>query len=352
MKYSHILITGGAGFIGSSLALFLKERYPRVRVTALDNLKRRGSELNPSRLSGAGVRFIHGDIRCPEDLGMHRRADLIIECSAEPSVLAGYSDNPAYIINTNLAGAVNCFELARKNKADILFLSTSRVYPFGAVNALGYGEQKTRFFWKSQQRPGLSKNGIGVDFPLSGPRTLYGATKLTAEQLLTEYLDAYGLKGVITRLGVVAGPGQFGRSDQGVFTYWMLAHYFKKPLTYIGFGAQGKQVRDLLHIGDLCTLIARQIELLPRISGRVYNAGGGMHVSLSLCEATTLCRKITGNKVPIAKKKEARPGDIRIYISDNTRCSRECGWKPTRSAEQICVDTFEWIRASEAKIDW
>jgi len=136
MKYQKVLITGGAGFIGASLAISLRKKYPHIAVIALDNLKRRGSELNLCRLREWGVSFIHGDIRNQEDLFLNSKIDLIIECSAEPSVLAGYGDNPFYIINTNLLGTINCLESARKNKADIVFLSTSRVYPYDAINAL------------------------------------------------------------------------------------------------------------------------------------------------------------------------------------------------------------------------
>ena len=126
MKYKSILITGGAGFVGSNLAVSLKKKYPALRIIVLDNLKRRGSELNIPRLKNYGIEFIHGDIRNPEDLELNFKIDLMLECSAEPSVLSGYDTNPRYIINTNLIGTVNCLELARRNKTDIIFLSTSK----------------------------------------------------------------------------------------------------------------------------------------------------------------------------------------------------------------------------------
>ncbi len=351
MKYSNILITGGAGFIGSSLGVFLKTKYPSINVTALDNLKRRGSEMNCARLREHGVGFVHGDIRVPEDMAVEGPVDLLIECSAEPSVLAGYGDNPRYIINTNLTGTVNCLELLRAHRADIVFLSTSRVYPYEAINALGVVEKRTRYEWGSNQKAcGWSKQGIEEVFTLTGPRTLYGATKLASELLIQEYMTAYGLKGVINRCGVIAGPGQFGKVDQGVFTFWMLAHYFKRPLKYIGFGGNGKQVRDLLHIDDLCALIDRQVNSLDRISGNVYNAGGGRDVSLSLHETTQLCEQITGNRLRIGKGLKERPGDVRIYIGDNSRVSGELKWKPQRSAHTILFDTYRWIRENEARI--
>ncbi|MFH1519945.1 MAG: NAD-dependent epimerase/dehydratase family protein, partial [Candidatus Omnitrophota bacterium] len=243
MNYKNILITGGCGFIGSNLAVLLKAKYPSSKITSLDNLIRKGSELNVDRLQNNKIEFIKGDIRNESDLGSISNIDLLIECSAEPSVLAGYNESPRYIIDTNLIGTINCLELARKNKADVVFLSTSRVYPYDAINQLKVKEEASRFVWEK------SRDGIGLDFPLfPGVRSMYGATKLCSEILLNEYIAMYGLKGVTNRCGVVAGPWQFGKVDQGIFTFWMLKHYFKKPLSYIGFNGKGKQVRDLLHV--------------------------------------------------------------------------------------------------------
>ena len=351
MKYKTILVTGGAGFIGSNLAVSFKRRYPRLKVIALDNLKRRGSEMNILRLKENGVDFIHGDIRSPEDLVLDAKIGLLIECSAEPSVLAGFGENPAYIINTNLTGTVNCLELCRKHKADIIFLSTSRVYPYAAINEIKVIEQKTRFVWKDNQNiSGWSINGIDTDFTIAGPKTLYGATKLSSEFILQEYLVNYGIKGVINRCGVIAGPWQFGKVDQGVFTLWMLAHYFKKWLKYIGFGGAGKQVRDLLHIDDLFELIDLEIAHLDKINARVYNVGGGNNISLSLLETTRLCEKITGNKIKIGKSLKHRPGDIAIYITDNRKVKKDLGWEPKISSREILSDIYRWIKNNENKI--
>src|SRR5712671_6392958 len=132
------LITGGAGFIGSSLAIAFKTRVPSARVIAFDNLRRRGAELNLPRLRQAGVDFRHGDIRADADLTFADPIDVIVECSAEPSVLAGRDGNARYVIDTNLAGCVNCLELARRHNAALVFLSTSRVYPTAALQALRY----------------------------------------------------------------------------------------------------------------------------------------------------------------------------------------------------------------------
>ncbi|MDP2831155.1 MAG: NAD-dependent epimerase/dehydratase family protein [Candidatus Omnitrophota bacterium] len=342
MKYKTLLITGGAGFIGSNLAVYFKRKYPQVKVFVLDNLVRRGSEFNLPRLKENGVKFIRGDVRRPKDLGLKFDIDLILECSAEPSVLAGY-ENPSYIIDTNLMGTVNCLELCRQRKAGMIFLSTSRVYPYEKINAISRLESKSRFEW-----PRFA--GIDTDFSLIGPKTLYGATKLASELILQEYIAAYGIKAVMNRCGVVAGPWQFGKVDQGVFTYWMLAHYFKRPLKYIGFGGKGKQVSDLLHVDDLCRLIDLQIDSLSKLSGNIYNAGGAREVSLSLLETTALCREITGNKIKVGRDPRNRPGDIAIYLTDNQKVTRQLKWKPQKPAAMILEDIFNWIRNNEAKL--
>lgn len=351
MRYRNILITGGAGFIGSNLAVLFKDKYPGIRVIALDNLKRRGSELNLLRLKEKNIEFIHGDIRNPEDLVLQSKIDLIIDSSAEPSVLAGFGENPMYIINTNLIGTINCLELARLNKSDVIFLSTSRVYPYEAINSIKTTELDTRFDWKPRQNiPGWSKQGIGVDFTKIGPKSLYGATKLASELILEEYIKNYGLKAVINRCGVIAGPWQFGKADQGVFTYWMLGHYFKKELKYIGFGAKGKQVRDLLHINDLFELIDIQVSRMEEISGKIYNVGGARKVSLSLLELTRLCEKITGNHINIGADTKARAGDIIIYLSDNKKATADLGWKPKKKAEEILGDIYQWIKINQRQL--
>jgi len=345
VNYKHILITGGAGFVGSNLAIGLKTQYPGIEVTALDSLKRRGSELNLARLKEYGIQFLHGDIRNAEDLKLDEKLDVIIECSAEPSVLAGYTTNPLYMIQTNLVGTINCLELARLKSADLIFLSTSRVYPYEKINSIPYHETETRFVWDAEHTfPGWSSEGIDVVFPLDGPKTLYGATKLASELLITEYMHLFDLRCIINRCGVIAGPWQFGKVDQGVFTFWMMAHVFERPLTYIGYGGSGKQVRDLLHIDDLFHLIDLQLNDMSRGTGKIYNVGGGYDVSLSLLECTQICKEITGNEVAITTEMVERSGDVVIYIGDNRRVNEEYGWRPSKDAEAILQNIYAWTR--------
>ena len=351
--YECILITGGAGFVGSTLAITLKQQFPDIRVIVLDNLHRRGSELNLARLARAGVRFVHGDIRAVADLLalLPEAPGLIIESAAEPSAQAGYGGSPEYVIRTNLVGCFHCLELARHTRADVIFISTSRVYPFEALNTLPFVEEETRFSLAVEQTmPGASAVGISEAFPLAGARSLYGMTKLAAELMVEEYADAYRIQFIINRCGVLTGPWQMAKSDQGVIALWLGAHYFRRGLSYIGFQGTGKQVRDFLHIDDFCHLLVDQIRNFSLYSGRSYNVGGGLRNSLSLREATQLCEGITGNKIPISSAAETRQADVRIYLSDHRLISSVNGWQPRQDAYRTLTDIFNWLQAEETQL--
>ena len=347
MNPRHVLVTGGAGFVGSALALRARQAWPDATVTAVDNLRRRGSELNLPRLRAAGVAFVHGDIRNPADLApLGRDLDLLLECSAEPSVLAGYDGDPSYVIDTNLAGTIHCLELARKARAAVLFLSTSRVYPIAALNAIHTEEAETRFgIADTQTAPGVSTAGINEDFPLHGTRSIYGATKLASELLIAEYHEAFGVRTLVNRCGVIAGPWQMGKVDQGVFSLWMARHLKGGSLTYNGWNGHGKQVRDLLHIDDLADLVMMQVDALDTLDGRTFNVGGGVGCSLSLQETTAVCEEITGRRITITPSPDTRVADIKLYVTDNARVTAATGWTPRRTATDVMRDLHDWMVA-------
>lgn len=349
----HILVTGGAGFVGSTLCLGLKAKYPHYTLYALDNLKRRGSELNLQRLKEAGVQFYHGDIRNPEDLQEwnDKQLDCIIDASADPSVLSGIN-TPVYpLINANLMGTVNCLELAVKHQAAFIFLSTSRVYPIKTLEAANYIEKETRFEWTDNQTiNGISRKGVTENFPLEGSRSFYGSTKLASELLINEYNEIKGLKTVINRCGVISGPWQMGKVDQGVLVLWLARHYFKSSLSYIGYGGTGKQMRDVLHAGDLLQLVDHQIHHIEIYNNQTFNVSGGIDVSFSLCELTAMCEEITGNKITINRVVENRPADIRIYVGDSSKLKQVSNWTPQKSVTDILQDTFYWLNQNEKQL--
>jgi len=346
------LVTGGAGFIGSSLALDFKARYPGDRIIAFDNLRRRGAELNVVRLRDGGVEFRHGDVRAPGDLEpFGARLDVIVECSAEPSVLAGRDGQARYVVDTNLTGCVNCLELARATGAAFVFLSTSRVYPTATLARLHYETRDTRFaLLDDQPVAGASARGIAETFPLDGVRTLYGATKLASELLIAEYVDMFNVRAVVNRCGVVSGPWQMGHAEQGVFAHWMLAHAFRRPLSYIGFGGDGRQVRDVLHVADLADLIDIQLARQYAWTGEPLNVGGGPANSVSLVEFTRLCESLTGVTLDIGSQPDTRPGDVPVYITDNTRIEARFRWTPSRGVADIARDVHAWIAANETAL--
>ena len=340
-----VLVPGGAGFVGSWIAAAIAREAPSARVVALDNLHRRGAALHVPDLEASGVRFVHGDVRHADDVAdAVDECDVIVDCAAEASASAGYFEPPARVVHTNLTGTIHCLEKARRHRARVVFLSTSRVYPVAALNRIRVVEESTR--WSAagdQTEPGVSSLGIAEDFTLSGVRTLYGATKLAAELLLAEYAAMYGVSYVINRLGVIAGPGQMGREEQGVFALWMARHHFGGALRYRGWGGCGKQVRDLIHVDDLWRLLRLQLTAWEQVNGRTYNVGGGPTVSLSLAEATEMCRAITGRRIDIGSEPETHPSDVRWYVTDHAAVTRDTGWKPSYDARTILVDLHAWM---------
>jgi CDP-paratose 2-epimerase len=342
-----ILITGGAGFIGSNLAVRFRGVFSDAVIVAMDNLYRRGSELNLPRLRENEIQFHWGDIRDP-DTFPNEPFDFIVECSAEPSILAGQDGHPRYLIQTNLLGAFHCLEKARLWKSGFLFLSTSRVYPVARLESHPWGEHETRFVWKDHGTAGITARGVQETLDMRGTRSLYGFTKYAVEQLIEEYCNAYGLRAVVNRCGVIAGPWQFGKVDQGIASLWVMAHYFKKSLSYLGYGGSGKQVRDFLHIDDLCDLIVEQLQDFARWEGWVGNVSGGFENSASLGELTALCCEVTGRTTSITPGAVTRPNDLRIFIGDCTNLFQRTNWRPRKRVRSIIADTAAWVHDNES----
>lgn len=347
-----ILITGGCGFVGSNLAIAFKQSNPSNQIIAFDNLKRRGSELNITRLRAMDIKFVHGDIRNIEDFDEVGAIDILIDAAAEPSVVSGMETTPDYLINTNLVGTVNCLNFAQKNKALFVLLSTSRVYPIGLLNEIPLMENLTRFTFNGTENKivGVSEKGVSEQFPLHGARSFYGTTKLAAELLVEEYAAFYGLKTIVNRCGVLTGAWQMGKVDQGVVVLWMAKHFWKKELGYFGFGGEGKQVRDMLHVHDLYRLLEIQLANPSVYAGKPWNVGGGETVSVSLQELTHICEKITGNKIPIKSVKENRVADIPWYITDASEIKKVAGWEPKYTVEMIMQDVYDWMKENEGML--
>jgi CDP-paratose 2-epimerase len=347
----RILITGGAGFVGSNLAMMLASADRASSVVAFDNLHRRGSELSLEQLRNAGVEFVHGDVRLREDLAAAGPFDAMIECSAEPSVHAGYNGDPSYVLGANLIGAINCLEAARHHRASMIFLSTSRVYPIDPLRALPLEPNGTRLqIRQGATGEGWSELGISREFQLAGHRSLYGASKLAAELLVEEYRRMYGVRAIIDRCGVITGPWQMGKVDQGFVVLWAARHLWGHQLEYRGFGGAGLQVRDLLHVGDLFELVHLQLQRLDEWDGRVFNVGGGPSISVSLKELTLLAQSRAGRQVDLVEVPETAAADIPYYVTDTREVTGATGWAPRRDVPTILDDVFEWLVRHEERL--
>lgn len=344
---SAILITGGCGFIGANLAIAL--HLSGRSVVAFDNLSRPGSDILCTLLKDHGIVFQHGDVRNPEDLYRLRQdISAVIDASAEPSVLTGSDPRDSqFVVHNNLFGTVNCIDFSLSHKIPILFLSTSRVVPINFLNNLLYHETDNRFTPETGQF-GLTNGAVGLDVPMDGIRSLYGATKLSCELLLREYATRYDIPAIINRCGVIAGPWQLGKQDQGVLTHWLACHRYKKPLKYIGFGGTGKQVRDILHIDDLVALIMMQLPIINEFRGDVFPVGGGSNFSVSLKEATYFCTEITGNAIDIGCEETTSPADVKWFSTDISKTADTFGWRPQKDVFTVLKDIDRWLIQNES----
>lgn len=346
-----ILITGGAGFVGSSLAKRLKLENPQAHIVCFDNLRRRGSEKNLDDFKNRQIEFIHGDIRIKEDLfDLQKNFDVMIEASAEPSVLAGKNGGLSYLLETNLHGTSNCLEFCRNHVGKVIFLSTSRVYAIKPLKELTLVEAATRFKVTDEDSTSVQNGEVTEDFSTKGFKSLYGATKLASELLVKEFSDNFNFPAVINRCGVIAGPGQWGKVDQGIFTLWVARHYFKQPLKYTGFGGNGFQVRDLLHPDDLYRLIKIQIETNDFGEDSVYNIGGGLKSSTSLRELTTICEKVTSNQIQMGSDLNTADVDIPYYVSHCAKAYKKFHWQPEKNTQHIVEDIFQWLSKNEKEL--
>jgi CDP-paratose 2-epimerase len=360
----RVLVTGGCGFVGAELCRQLVNRLAEVSVTSLDNNRRQGSETNRASLERLGVRVVHGDIRLPSDIEATGSFDWVIDAAAEPSVLAGTAatgrgTTRRQLVEHNLLGTANLLEAAARWEAGVVLLSTSRAYSIPALVALPLTERRSRegglveasaFGLKegAELSCGASKHGIDETFSTASPISLYGATKLAGETLALEFSHAIGTPLVINRCGVMAGAGQFGRADQGIFSWWIHSWAARRPLRYIGFGGKGWQVRDCLHPADLADLVVRQMKATTGGLPEMVNVSGGATSATSLAELSAWCSERLGPH-SVGGSEETRPYDIPWIVLDHRQASARHGWVPQRSRETI----FEEIAIhAEQHPDW
>ena len=372
----RIFISGICGFVGSELALGL--RRAGHEVCGCDNFIRPGSQLNLPRLEACGVRFWRGDVRFEKDLAEAKRIDWVIDAAANPSVLAGVDGKTSSreLLEHNLWGTVNLLEVCKRENAGLILLSTSRVYSIEVLCALPVEEKAGGFVLKASSGH-AGPAGVTEEFPTSAPISLYGASKLASEQLALEYGSAFGFPVWVDRCGVMAGAGQFGKPDQGIFSFWIHSWAREAPLKYIGFGGTGHQVRDCLHPEDLLDLVMKQMERgrneqtkrpgdeknkrlrdeetkrqkdeePATARQRIFNVSGGAASAMSLKQLSYWCANEFGAR-DVAVDLSPRPFDLPWVVLDSTRAEQEWAWKPRKSVEQICGEIAQHARQNP---DW
>lgn len=343
-----LLITGVCGFVGSQLAKHLHQLVPGIQIFGLDNLIRPGSELNRVELRSLGVHLTHGDLRQRSDLETLPACDWVIDAAANPSVLAGVDgkSSPRQLSEHNLGGTLNILEYCRESEAGLILLSTSRVYSVKDLAALPIRETNQSFELDTSQLAvkGVTAEGLDESFSTRAPISLYGATKLASEVMALEYGATFGFPVWINRCGVLAGAGQFGTAEQGIFSYWLHAHASKLRLRYIGFGGSGWQVRDAFHPADLAALLAIQLHRDPPPDA-IFHASGGLTNSMSLAQLTAWCNQRFSPHAPEPDAKP-RPFDIPWLILDSARARTELGWVPKRSLLAILDEIAQHVEAN------
>ncbi len=350
-----VLITGICGFAGSALARALRERFPDWTISGFDNLSRPGSELNRPALQHLGLSVIHGDMRAVSDLKMLPEADWIIDAAANPSVLAGTDGKSSsrQLLENNLFATVNLLEHCRERRCGLVLLSSSRVYSIEALSQLEVQIENRAFQLLQNQLPrGVGVEGVDESFSTTPPLSLYGSSKLASENLALEYHYAFDVPIWIDRCGVFAGAGQFGRPDQGIFSFWINSYLRKRPLRYIGFGGDGFQVRDCLHPRDLAMLLAKQMQHTDALQPRLVNVSGGRENCISLAQLSDWCAARFGPH-QVVSEREPRRFDVPWLVLDSRLAAARWNWTVESSLESILEEIAvhaeshpEWLEIS------
>lgn len=331
-----LLITGGAGFIGSNLSHYFLTK--ECEVTVFDNLQRKGTRSNLEWIKShfPKVIVIEGDIRNKGDvLSAVSKQDVIFHLAAQVAVTTSVMD-PESDFEINARGTFNLLEASRRQskKPIIIFASTNKVY--GGMDEIKIEETKTKYQYKD------FPNGISETSPLDF-HSPYGCSKGAADQYVRDYYRIYKVPTVVFRQSCIYGPRQFGVEDQGWIAWFIIALTQGKNITIYG---DGKQVRDVLYIDDLVRLFELAVDNIDRVKGQVLNVGGGKHNTLSVwSEFGPILEKLFNKKIQVTFA-HWRPGDQKVYVSDITKVKKILGWEPRVKVVDGVKKLFEWIGAN------
>lgn len=352
-----LLITGICGFVGSTLAKAIADAGTFTEIIGIDNFSRLGSDVNRRPLVDLGIRVIHGDIRASSDIESLPPVDWVIDAAANPSVLAGVDGRTSsrQLVEHNLAGTINVLEYCKQHNAGLILLSTSRVYSIPGLANLQMHSSGEAFAPAAEQNfpIGISAAGINEDYSTAPPVSLYGSTKVTSEHLAIEYGETFGFPVWVNRCGVMAGAGQFGKADQGIFAFWLHSWRENRSLKYIGFEGSGHQVRDCLHPRDLVSLIEKQVATERGTKPAVINVSGGSVSAMSLHQLSRWCSD-RWKPQQVGADPVQRPFDLPWVVLDHSLATETWDWRPETSVESILTEIADfadsepdWIRFSQ-----
>jgi CDP-paratose 2-epimerase len=332
-----IIITGGAGFIGSNAAASHLRRGNRVVI--IDNLSRKGGQANLDwlRLQGP-FEFIQEDVRNAEAMLQafknHSDADVVLHAAAQVAVTTSVTD-PRLDFETNALGTLNVLEALRTHAPQAVLLYTSTNKVFGDLEYLAMEENELRYAFADSA---LHANGISESCPLDF-HSPYGCSKGSADQYVRDYHRMYGLKTVVFRQSCIYGTRQIGVEDQGWVAWFLIRAILGQPVTIYG---NGKQVRDILYIDDLIDAYDRAVEHVDRTSGKIYNMGGGAANAISLLEFMALIKEVTGREL-VHTFSEQRPGDQKIFVADTALAQKELAWRAQTGYREGVAKLHDWL---------
>lgn len=335
----NILITGGAGFIGSNLAdYYLKKK---CRVVIFDDMSRKGTDINLQWLEDVypHIQIYKGDVRnrqdidtCIEDFGPF---DIIFHMAAQVAVTTSVTD-PQSDFEINAIGSFNLLESIRNKNANaiVIYASTNKVY--GEMKHIEIAERDNRYVYKDYPR-GITENE-NLDF-----HSPYGCSKGCADQYFLDYYRIYGIKTIVLRQSCIYGYRQFGIEDQGWVAWFTIASMFNKPITVYG---DGKQVRDILFIDDLLSAYDQAINHIDATKGNAYNIGG-CEYNMSLLELVAYLENYIGTSLNIGYA-DWRPGDQKVFIGDIEKAYHDFGWYPQVDVQQGVQKLMKWVDKNRA----
>ncbi len=335
-----VLITGGAGFIGSNLAHRLLGAGHDV--TIFDNLSRSGGESNLAWLresfGEAGFRLVRADLSDFEALrGATEGVERVYHLAGQVAVTTSVKDPRADFVD-NAFGTFNALEAARQVGDDPIFLyaSTNKVY--GGMEEVQIVERGGRYAYADFPR------GIPESAPVD-PHSPYGCSKAAGDQYTHDYHRIYGLRSVVMRQSCIYGPRQMGIEDQGWVAWFIIAALKERPITIYG---DGKQVRDILYIDDLLDAYDAAVEQIDRSAGQIFNVGGGPDNTLAIwSEFGPLLTELLGRPIPVARA-TWRPGDQKVYVSNIDKIRRDLGWSPNVGVREGITRLHGWLREHQA----